>query len=64
MKRISTNRPLLIGNIFGRTTGSGFAGNVYAKEGCCPTLNCMEGGWREPLIMEISYGEDNNNRDA
>ena len=27
------------------------AGRVYDKEGLCPTLNCMGGGSREPMIV-------------
>ena len=37
-------------NIYGHTGGS-FAGNVYGIEGVAPTLNCMGGGNRMPLIL-------------
>ena len=40
-----------IGNLFGFTGGS-FAGMVYGIDGLCPTINCMGGGNREPLILE------------
>ena len=37
-------------NIYGFGGGS-FAGNVYGIEGIAPTLNCMGGGNRMPLIL-------------
>ena len=37
-------------NIYGHAGGS-FAGNVYGVEGVAPTLNCMGGGNRIPLIL-------------
>lgn len=37
-------------NIYGFSGGS-FAGNVYGIDGIAPTLNCMGGGNREPLIL-------------
>ena len=37
-------------NIYGHTGGS-FAGNVYGIDGIAPTLNCMGGGNRMPLIL-------------
>lgn len=40
-----------VGNLFGFTGGS-FAGMVYGTDGLCPTINCMGGGNREPLILE------------
>ena len=39
-----------LGNIYGRTGGS-FSGNVYGINGIAPTLNCMGGGNRMPLIL-------------
>ena len=46
-------KPLRIGNIYGDNRGTGFAGNVWHKEGIAPTLTTMGGGNREPIIMEI-----------
>ena len=46
-----------IGNLFGQTGGS-FAGNVYSPDGAAPCLNCMGGGYREPMIV---YYEDDDN---
>ena len=39
-----------VGNLFGFTGGS-FAGMVYGTDGLCPTIDCMGGGNREPLIL-------------
>ena len=50
-------KPLRIGNIYGDSRGTGFAGNVWYKEGIAPTLTTMGGGNREPIIVEISYYE-------
>lgn len=41
-----------IGNIFGDNKGTGFAGNVWDKHCLCPTITTMNGGYREPLIVE------------
>lgn len=43
-------RIIKIGNLFGATGGS-FAGNIYHPLGLCPTINCMGGGLREPMII-------------
>lgn len=40
-----------LGNLNGHTGGS-FAYMVYDADGLAPTLNCMEGGGREPMILE------------
>ena len=40
-----------IGNIFG-FTGGNYAGNVYDQNYICPTLNVMQGGYRQPMIIE------------
>ena len=45
-----------LGNIYGRTGGS-FSGNVYGINGIAPTLNCMGGGNRMPMIL-ISENEE------
>lgn len=37
-------------NIYGFSGGS-FSGNVYGIDGIAPTLNCMGGGNRMPLIL-------------
>lgn len=40
-----------LGNIYG-FTGGNYAGNVYDAEGVCPTLNTMQGGNKQPMIVE------------
>lgn len=49
-----------LGNIYGEDKGTGYAGNVWDKEGLCPTLITMEGGNREPMIV-ASRGRNPNN---
>lgn len=46
-----------IGNIYGYTGGS-FQGNVYDVNGISPTLNTMQGGHRQPMI--VIGGEQKN----
>lgn len=41
-----------IGNLFG-ATGGNHAGMVYDKNGLSPTLNAMQGGYRQPMIVEV-----------
>ena len=43
------DRTIKVGNLYGFTGGS-FAGMIYSIEGLCPTINCMGGGNREPMI--------------
>jgi len=44
MKESTANRPVRYGNIFGPTRGTGYAGNVWFKEGLAPALTTMGGG--------------------
>ena len=39
-----------LGNIFG-FTGGNYAGNVYDQNFMCPTLNTMQGGCKQPMII-------------
>ena len=39
-----------LGNIYG-FTGGNFSGNVYSAKGIAPTLNTMQGGNKQPLII-------------
>lgn len=41
-----------LGNIFG-FTGGNYAGNVYDQNYIAPTLNNMQGGYRQPMIIEV-----------
>lgn len=50
------NFEIRLGNIFGATGGS-FAGMVYDKNGLSPTLNTMQGGGRQPHIIEVNKVE-------
>lgn len=40
-----------LGNIFG-FTGGNYAGNVYDQNYIAPTLNTMQGGYKQPMIIE------------
>ena len=40
-----------LGNIFG-FTGGNYAGNVYDKDHLSHTLNTMQGGCKQPMIIE------------
>ena len=42
----------LLGNLFGDDKGTGFAGNVWDKDHLSPTLNTMQGGCKQPMILE------------
>ena len=39
-------RPIRIGNIYGENRGTGFAGNVWDKEGLSPTITTCGGAER------------------
>lgn len=41
-----------LGNIYGEDKGTGFAGNVWDKQGLSPTLTTMGGGNRQPMIID------------
>lgn len=45
-------RPLRLGNIYGRDKGTSFTGNVWDKTHISPTLNTAQGGNRMPLILD------------
>lgn len=46
------NKPKRLFNLYNDNYGTGFAGNVWDKEAISPNLMTMQGGNREPLIME------------
>lgn len=48
------------GNIYKDNWGTGFPGNVWDKEMLSPTLSTMQGGGRQPMIIE-DYKMDGNN---
>lgn len=47
--------PRRICNIYGDKFGTGYAGNVWDKEGLCPALMTMEGGNRQPMVMDEPF---------
>lgn len=52
-------RLIRIGNIYGNQFGSGYAGNVWDKEGLSPAIMTAQGGAREPMIIEYETQNDN-----
>lgn len=48
---ISSNNPTRIGNVYGEQFGTGYAGNVWSKEGVSPALMTMQGGGRQPHVV-------------
>ena len=50
----------LIGNIYSAKRGGSFSGNVYGINGIEPTLNCMGGGNRMPIILVSENGYKDN----
>lgn len=47
------NYPMRIGNIYGEQFGTGYAGNVWDKNGISPTITTCTGGGRQPHISEV-----------
>ena len=45
-------KPRRIGNIYGEHLGAGYAGNVWDQDGISPTLTTMQGGNRQPLVID------------
>lgn len=50
MKLNENKKPIFLGNYNGY--GPGYAGAVWDKNGICPTLTTMQGGGREPMILD------------
>lgn len=46
-------RELKLGNVYGECNGSDFAGNVWSTDHICPALTTMQGGGRQPHIIEV-----------
>lgn len=42
-----------LGNVYGEQFGTGYAGNVWDKNGISPTLMNMQGGGRQPMIVTM-----------
>ena len=45
-------KQIRIGNIYGDYYGTGYAGNVWDTNGLCPALMTMQGGGRQPMIID------------
>lgn len=56
------NRCKHIGNLYGPSRGTGYAGNVWGKEGIAPALTTMQGGGREPMIIEAYETHGNTDK--
>ena len=41
-----------LGNVYGEQFGTGYAGNIWDKEGISPTIMTMQGGGRQPHIFQ------------
>ena len=41
-----------LGNVYGEQFGASYAGNVWDKNGLCPVLMTMQGGGRQPMVIE------------
>ena len=53
-----------LGNIYNPNLGTSYAGNVWDKEGICPTLTTMQGGGgREPMIIIENNSEESSNEE-
>ena len=50
-------KPIRIGNLYGEQFKTGFAGNVWNRNGIAPALMTMQGGGREPMILEYGQGD-------
>lgn len=44
--------PIRIGNIYDESYGTGYAGNVWDKDGISPILQTAQGGNRQPLVLD------------
>lgn len=51
-KCVEVPEPIRLGNIYGEKFGTGYAGNVWDQEGISPTLMSMQGGNRQPLVVD------------
>lgn len=56
----ATNNPNRLGNMYGEDMGTGFAGNVWDKNAIAPALMTMQGGNRQPSIIEDNIQTNQN----
>jgi len=53
LEGLDNNRtPIRLGNVYDDNFGTGYAGNVWSKGGVSPTLTTMQGGGRQPMIVD------------
>lgn len=58
----TSNEIKRLGNILGSHFLTGYASNVWDQDYICPALMTMQGGYREPMIIEVrEYDEKENN---
>ena len=55
------NTPAFIGNINRADFGTGYAGGVWDSDYISPTLTTMQGGGRQPHVMQIGIDKSLNN---
>ena len=48
-----------IGNVYGEQFGTGYAGNVWDKNGISPALMTMQGGGRQPHVLCLNSKDSN-----
>ena len=58
MRTKKINESHRLGNILGEHFGTGYAGNVWNKYGVSPALMTAQGGYREPMIIEVLCNEN------
>lgn len=51
---MNENKPIRLGGVFDNETKHQ-AGSVWDKENISPTIDTMQGGWRQPMIIEDFY---------
>jgi len=51
---LNENKPIRLGGVFDNETKHQ-AGSVWDKENISPTIDTMQGGWRQPMIIEDFY---------
>lgn len=50
-----------LGGVFDTDKSRHQAGSVYNTDGLCPKLDTMQGGWRQPCILDVEYIQKGEN---
>lgn len=58
VKKQTTDDIVCLGNYYGAEFGTGYAGNVWDYRFLCPSIMTMQGGGRQPHILEIRHERD------